>query len=133
MIGARKESAFRPKHHCSPNFANACPASAGPIVTPVLNWIEFSAMAFGMSSLLTKLGISAWYAGPPKACAKPEMNERQSICHTCIPAVATSTVSAGAQAICTYWEPRRIFRRSARSATTPPISEKRKMGMPPRN
>src|SRR5580765_4385964 len=31
MIGARKESAFRPKHHCSPNFANACPASAGPI------------------------------------------------------------------------------------------------------
>ena len=59
MIGARNESAFNPKHHCSPNFANACPASAGPIVTAALNWIELSAMAFGMSSRLTRLGISA--------------------------------------------------------------------------
>ena len=67
MIGARKESALSPKHHFSPNFAKAMPASAGPMVTAMLNWIEFSAMAFGMSSRLTKVGISAWYAGPPKA------------------------------------------------------------------
>ncbi len=60
MTGARKESAFSPKHHFSPNFANARPASAGPMVTAKLNWIEFSAMAFGMSSLLTRVGISAW-------------------------------------------------------------------------
>ena len=30
MIGARKESAFKPKHHFSPSLAKACPASAGP-------------------------------------------------------------------------------------------------------
>ena len=48
-------------------------------------------MAFGMSSLLTRVGISAWYAGPPKAWAKPETNERQRMCHTCISPVATST------------------------------------------
>ena len=59
MIGARKESAFRPKHHFSPSFAKACPASAGPTMTATLNWIEFRAMAFGMSSFSTSVGISA--------------------------------------------------------------------------
>ena len=37
MMGARKESAFNPKHHFSPNFAKAIPASAGPTVTARLN------------------------------------------------------------------------------------------------
>ncbi len=36
-MGARKESAFKPKHHVSPNFARAMPASAGPMVTARLN------------------------------------------------------------------------------------------------
>src|SRR5579863_831589 len=71
MTGARKEIAFRPKHQDSPSLASACPASAGPIVTAVLHWIEFSAMAFGLSSLLTRVGIRAEYAGPPNACARP--------------------------------------------------------------
>ena len=51
----------------------------------MLNWIEFSAMAFGMSSLLTRVGIRAWYAGPPKAWASPETNDRQRMCHACHP------------------------------------------------
>ena len=59
MIGAKNETAFSPKHHFSPNFASACPASAGPIVTAMLNWIEFNAIAFGMSSRSTSVGISA--------------------------------------------------------------------------
>src|ERR1700692_471543 len=83
IIGARKERAFKPKHHFSPNFAKACPASAGPTMTATLNWMEFNAMAFGMSSFSTRVGISAWKAGPPKACAKPEIKERQRMCHTC--------------------------------------------------
>ena len=37
IIGARNESALSPKHHFSPSFASACPASAGPIVTAMLN------------------------------------------------------------------------------------------------
>ena len=37
MIGARKETAFSPKHHFSPRFARACPASAGPTMTATLN------------------------------------------------------------------------------------------------
>ena len=36
-IGARNDSAFSPKHHFSPSFAKAKPASAGPIVTATLN------------------------------------------------------------------------------------------------
>ena len=60
MTGATKEIAFSPKHHFSPSFANARPASAGPTVMAMLNWIEFSAMAFGMSSRSTRVGISAW-------------------------------------------------------------------------
>ena len=59
-MGARKESAFKPKHHFSPSFAKACPARAGPTITATLNWIEFSAMAFGMSSRSTSVGINAW-------------------------------------------------------------------------
>ena len=84
-------------------------------------------LKLGFSSLLTKVGISARYAGPPKAWAKPQTNERQRICQTSISPVATSPVSSVALAICTYWEARRIFRLSARSATAPPISVKRKM------
>ena len=60
MMGARNERAFRPKHHFSPSFASACPASAGPTMTATLNWIEFSAMAFGISSFSTRVGINAW-------------------------------------------------------------------------
>src|ERR1039458_7449630 len=81
-MGAKNESAFKPKHHFSPNFARAMPASAGPMVTARLNWIELSAMAFGMSSRSTSVGISAEYAGPPKACAKPDMNDRQRMGQT---------------------------------------------------
>ena len=66
-------------------------------------------MAFGMSSFSTSVGISAWYAGPPKACANPETNERQRMCQTCTTPVATRIVSSVAVAICTYWEPSRIL------------------------
>src|SRR5271165_5776947 len=103
-MGARKESAFNPKHHFSPNFAKAIPASAGPIVTARLNWIEFSAMAFGMSSLSTNVGISAWYAGPPKAWAKPETTDRHRMGQTWVNPFATRIVSTVALPICTYWE-----------------------------
>jgi hypothetical protein len=37
IMGARKLSAFSPKHHFSPNRAKACPASAGPTITATLN------------------------------------------------------------------------------------------------
>src|SRR5947209_2103072 len=59
-IGARKDTALSPKHHDSPNFDNASPARAGPTVIAILNWIEFRAIALGMSSRSTRVGISAW-------------------------------------------------------------------------
>src|ERR1700692_649413 len=102
MMGARKEIAFKPKHHFSPSFAKAWPASAGPIITATLNWMEFRAIAFGMSSFSTKVGMSAWYAGPPKAWANPEMKERQRMCQTGTRWVATRSVRIAAVAICTY-------------------------------
>src|SRR5215467_10339423 len=82
IIGARNEIAFRPKHHFSPSLASVIPANAGPIVTARLNWIEFRAMAFGMSSRSTRVGMSERYAGPPKACANPETNDRHRIGQT---------------------------------------------------
>ena len=42
-----------------PNLASAMAPSAGPTITAALNWMEFSAMALGMSSLSTSVGISA--------------------------------------------------------------------------
>jgi len=60
MTGATKDSAFNPKHQVSPNRASACPPSAGPTITAMLNWIEFSAIAFGISSRSTRVGINAW-------------------------------------------------------------------------
>src|SRR5947209_6191593 len=75
IIGARNDSALSPKHQVSPTLASVSPASAGPTVTAMLNWIEFRAMALGISSRSTNVGISAWYAGPPNACASPATND----------------------------------------------------------
>ena len=47
-----------------------------------LNCVEFSAMAFGMSSRRTSVGRSDWYAGPPKACAVPVTHDSVRMCHT---------------------------------------------------
>ena len=86
-----------------------------------------------MSSLSTSVGISAEYAGPPKACASPDTNDRHKIGHTCVSPMITSTVSVPALAICTHCDINKIFRRSARSATTPPMSVNKKIGSPARN
>jgi hypothetical protein len=41
-----------------PNDASATPATIGPITRARLNWIEFSATAFGRCSLPTSVGIN---------------------------------------------------------------------------
>src|SRR5579862_7281356 len=82
MIGARNDTALSPKHHLSPSLASVIPASEGPMVTARLNWIEFSAIALGISSRSTNVGISAEYAGPPNACAKPFTHDKLRICQT---------------------------------------------------
>ena len=46
--------------------------------------------------------------------------------------IATRTVSVPALVICMYCDISRIFRRSVRSATTPPMIVNRKMGSPAR-
>src|SRR5215469_3335715 len=99
MIGAKNEIAFRPKHHFSPNLASVIPPNAGPIVTARLNWIEFRAMAFGISSRSTSVGMSDRYAGPPKAWANPETNDKHRIGQTWLKPKATRTVRAAALAI----------------------------------
>src|SRR6516164_7318723 len=93
ITGARNDSAFKPKHHFSPNRARVNPPRAGPIVTARLNWIEFSAIAFGISSRSTNVGISDRYAGPPNACAVPDTNERHRIGQTWAGPMATRTVN----------------------------------------
>ncbi len=60
------------------------PASTGPTTRARLNWIEFSATALGRSSRSTSVGTSAWYAGPPKDCARPTTKERVRMIQTWI-------------------------------------------------
>ena len=52
------------------------------------------------------------------------------MCQTCTRWKPTSSVSRNAQPICTYCEPSSTWRRSMRSASTPPNSENRKIGRP---
>ena len=57
--GAANDKVFSAKHHVAPSLARATPPKAGPIITAALNWMEFRAMALGISSLLTRVGMSA--------------------------------------------------------------------------
>src|ERR1035441_4773614 len=57
--GARNDSVLRAKHQVSPHVCKTQPASAGPTITAALNWMEFRAIAFGMCSFGTSVGISA--------------------------------------------------------------------------
>ena len=132
MIGARNESPFNPKHHISPNCVSAMPPITGPITRATLNWIDFSAIAFGMSSF-----SPAWESAPGRPGRRrpaPARNERKA---EDLPDRArggrrSAAVSRKAQPICTHCEISSTLRRSMRSATTPPTSENRKIGMPPR-
>src|SRR5574341_975452 len=133
MTTATNESPFNPKHQEAPSFVNARPPSTGPITRARLNWIELSAIALGRSSGLTREGISAWLAGPPNAFAKPAAKERVRMCQTFTASKAIRPVKRKAQLIWMYCEPSRMCRRSIRSATTPPTSENRKIGISPRN
>ena len=58
---ARNDSPFSVKQKTVPSVASATPASSGPMTRARLNWIEFSAMAFGRSSFVrTSDGMSDW-------------------------------------------------------------------------
>src|SRR5262245_62808528 len=57
-ITARNETPFNRKHAAAPKPENASPATIGPIMRAKLNWIEFSAIAFGMSFFSTSIGIN---------------------------------------------------------------------------
>ena len=59
MIGAKKDRPLRPKHQALPSLTKAMPPKVGPMMVARLNWMELSAMALGMSSLRTRVGISA--------------------------------------------------------------------------
>ena len=71
----RKETLLSPKQAASPRLVNTSPPMAGPIDWARLNWMEFSATAFGSVWRGTSAGISDWNAGPPNAWASPVTNE----------------------------------------------------------
>ena len=123
---------FSAKHHVAFSLVRAIPPSTGPITRARLNWMEFSAMALGKSSFSTNIGTRAEYAGPPNDCAVPTINERVRMCQTRTTPIAASEARVNAQVSCTHCDPSNRRRRLTRSATTPPISENRKIGMLPR-
>ena len=63
--------------------------------------------------------MSAEYAGPPNAWAKPTMNEPVRKCQTFTTWKPTSAVRMRATVICTHCEKISMWRRSKRSASTP--------------
>ena len=54
----RNETPFSAKHSAVPKAASVAPASSGPNTRARLNWIEFSAIAFGRSFFSTSVGTS---------------------------------------------------------------------------
>ena len=57
-ITTRNEMPFSVKHDTIPKRCSAMPASSGPRTRAMLNWMEFNAIAFGRSSVLTRDGMS---------------------------------------------------------------------------
>ena len=81
-------------------------------------------------------GLAQAFGGPAYSALIPTLVDREDMPN----AIALNSIQFNlavtigpALAIWTYCDASRIFRRSTRSATTPPIREKRKMGMPPKN
>ena len=84
MIGARNESAFSPKHHFSPNFANACPASAGPnrYRHIELNRIQRNRVRHVLA-IDQRRNQRLSTPARQKPAPSPETNDRHRICQTC--------------------------------------------------
>ncbi len=122
---------FIPKHITMPKAASAAPATMGPMMRARLNWMELSAMALGRCSLFTSVGTSVWYAGPPKACAQPVMNESVRMCQTWMASTKTRPARTKAVVIWTTCDISIMWRRSRRSATTPATSVSSRMGSSP--
>ena len=98
-----RERRSAPKQAAVPKAASVAPASSGPNTRARLNWIEFSAIAFGRSFFSTSDGTSDWYAGPPNACAEPgDERQRQDVPDADDVPGDTSAASVNAVAICTY-------------------------------
>ena len=54
----KKERPLSPKHSAVPSAAIVAPANSDPRIRDRLNWIEFSAIAFGRCFLSTSEGMS---------------------------------------------------------------------------
>ena len=96
---ARNDRPLIPKQATRPYATRTPPPIIGPIIWARLNWIEFSAIAFGSVERGTSDGIIDWNAGPPKAWARPVKNDSARMWCTCTTSKNTMAVSVSAATI----------------------------------
>ena len=119
---------FSRKHQPSPTAATSRPAIAGPTTRAPLTIEELSAIALLRSSRPTISTTNDWRAGMSKALTMPRQVARTKTCHTRTWPLRVSTASVSGSNIEIDWVRMRMRRRSARSATMPPMVAKRKTG-----
>ena len=76
----RNDSPFRPKQAALPQAASVAPASSGPNTRARLNWIEFSAIAFGRSFFCDERRNQRLVRGAAERLAEPgDEREQQDV------------------------------------------------------
>ena len=90
-------SPFSRKHSASPAKASTTPAIVGPTKRAPLKSIDWSAIAFGRSALLSTISSrNAWRVGVSNAFIVPSRSANASTCQTCTTPVQVSAASASA-------------------------------------
>ncbi len=100
---ATKLNPFRKKHQPSPTHATVNAAIAGPTTRAPLNIEEFSAIAFGRSSLPTICTRKACRIGTSNAFTIPTRNAMAINSHSLIKCVSVSPASTNARIIEIVW------------------------------
>jgi hypothetical protein len=120
---AKNDTAFTKNTHDVPDLPMAAikrPANAGPVMRAEFRTALESATAFGTRSRPTISSTNACFAGSSTTVTNPSATASANTIHTCttpVSAINQSATASNADNVCVT---SRTFRRSNRSATTPP-------------
>ena len=127
-IIAPKDRAFSRKHGPTPSSAITAPAAAGPTIRALWTITEFSATALTVRSGPTSSVTKLWRAGLSSALIAPRVKTSAKTIQTsmCPPTVRPHSASAGSAI--SAWVTISSLRLLMRSASTPPIAPKTRIG-----
>ena len=127
-IIAPKDRAFSRKHGPTPSSAITTPAAAGPTIRALCTITLLSATALTVRSGPTSSVTKLWRAGLSSALTAPRANTSANTIQTSTapPIVSAHSVSAGTAI--SAWVTISSLRLLMRSASTPPIAPKTRIG-----